>query len=208
MHITSGYVFYLIAWVLFCIFASVLFQRDRALCATVRPYLSFLFQPWKIVVLVPAALFVTFAGRFAWDDSWDMVSGAGMSFLTFLSAPFALGLMVKALQGTAPARHGLIAAALALFSASWFYDGWLLLRDGHYPDMWLPNLLLSPFLYVLAGLLWNLEVDGSGNAGLGFMRGDWPNSAGRGLNRRLLLAVSPAIFLAAAILLCSVRWRI
>jgi hypothetical protein len=207
MHLSSAFLFYLIAWVLLCVFAVASFLRDKTLCAMVPPYLNYLFQPWKVALFAPAGLFVTFAGQFAWDDSWDVVTGAGMSILTFLTAPFAAGLMFKVLQGAAPARHWVIAVTVGMFSASWFYDGWLLLRDGHYSAMWLPNLLLSPFLYALAGLLWNLEVDGQGNASLGFMRADWPKSAGRRLNWKLLLAVLPAVFLTASILLFSVHWR-
>jgi len=35
-----------------------------------------------------------------------------------------------------------------LFSASWFYDLYIVLRDGSYSPYWLPNLFLSSILYI------------------------------------------------------------
>jgi hypothetical protein len=32
--------------------------------------------PWKLRLFVPALLFVTFAGRFTNDETWDVVTGA------------------------------------------------------------------------------------------------------------------------------------
>jgi hypothetical protein len=43
-----------------------------------REYLSFHGVPWKLCLFVPALLFVTFAGRYTNDETWDLVTGSGM----------------------------------------------------------------------------------------------------------------------------------
>jgi hypothetical protein len=64
------------------------------------------------------------------DETWDAVTGAGMAVLTFLTAPWSVGLGYQVVVGRRPARYVIVALALMLFSSSWFYDAYLLLRDG------------------------------------------------------------------------------
>ncbi|MBY3432779.1 hypothetical protein HFN89_01135 [Rhizobium laguerreae] len=105
-------------------------------------------------------------------------------------------------------RHGFIVLVVCLFSAAWFYDGWLLLRDGYYTPMWLPNLLLSPFLYVAGGALWNLEVDAEGKPIFGFFRKDWPAPPKPPqVSRRLAMVCLPPMMVVAMVLLFCVKWR-
>jgi hypothetical protein len=67
-----------------------------------------------------------------------------------------------------------IALICLLFSASWSYDLYILLRDGEYPHMWLSNLVLSGIMYVLAGMMWNLEYRKGRGVSFSFTRDDWP----------------------------------
>jgi hypothetical protein len=53
------------------------------------------------------------------------------------------------------------------------FDTYLLWRDGVYTHRWWRNLIASPFIYVAAGLLWNLEA-GDARYSLSFLRPDWP----------------------------------
>jgi hypothetical protein len=106
-------------------------------------------------------------------------------------------------------RHLIVVAAAALFSSSWFYDGWLLVRDGFYSSMWLPNLLLSPFLYLAAGLLWNLEVGQDGEVSFALLRNDWPRRPGhKQVGISLVLMTLPFVGIASFILLFSVHWKL
>lgn len=166
---------YAATWISFCILAAAIVVKDRrALSAEWRQYVHFLCLPWKLAVFAPALVFVTFAGRYTNDETWDVVVGGGMSVLTFLSAPWAVGTVWKGFRRERPARLMLLAAALWLFSSCWFYDGYLLLRDGAYTSRWFGNLLLSPFIYLCAGLLWNHEARSRWLAALSFLREDWP----------------------------------
>ena len=93
-----------------------------------------------------------------------------MALLTFLTAPWSIGLIYQVLTGRRPLRYLVVAIALLLFSSSWFYDSYLLWRDGVYTPRWSGNLILSPFIYVAAGMLWNLEAKDSRHFGDGLGR--------------------------------------
>jgi hypothetical protein len=179
-----------------------------------REYLSFLCVPWKWCLFVPAFLFVTFAGRYTNDETWDVVTGSGMAILTFLTAPWVVGLIYQVFARRRPTRYLIVAAALLLFSSSWFYDGYLLWRDGMYTSRWAGNLVLSPFIYVAAGLLWNLEAkpkagfhDDSGFR-LSFVREDWPKRPVDTRFGSLVMISIPLIVLAAFVLVAFVGWKV
>jgi hypothetical protein len=208
VHLSLPFQVYICPWSNLTALAFGVAAADRQIMTEVRSYLAFLGIPWKIALLVPAALFVTFAGQFAFDDTWDVVTGGGMSFLTYLTAPWSVGVAYLVAAGHRPIRHAVIALVACLFSASWFYDAWLLYRDDYYTPMWMPNLLLSPFLYVAGGALWNLEVDAEGKPIFGFFRKDWPAPPrSPQVSRRLALVRLPPIVIVAAVLLLCVKWR-
>jgi hypothetical protein len=147
---------YLATWVAFCLLAAGI--AITSVRVSVPDAAAFLRVPWKLVLFVPAVVFVTFAGAFTDDETWDVVSGGGMALLTFLTSWWSVGVAVRALRGLVPLRYAVVALAVTLFSSSWFYDGYLLLRDGSYTSRWLGNLLLSPTIYLCAGLVMNLEL--------------------------------------------------
>lgn len=208
MSLSSPLDVYLAIWTTATVAAIVVVLHDPRIVSEAKSYLIYIMMPWKIAVLIPAALFVTFAGQFAFDDTWDLVTGGGMSVLTYMTAPWAVGTVFLFATGQRRLRDALIALVACLFSASWFYDGWLLYRDGYYSPMWLPNLLLSPFLYVAAGILWNLELDSDGKPLFGFFRYDWPTPpTSKQVNGRLAMVCLPPIVVVATVLLFCVKWR-
>ena len=208
------FVKYIAIWTSFCLFAVCILLWDRKrLLPEWRQYLSFLCVPWKLCLFVPAFLFVTFAGRYTNDETWDLVTGSGMAILTFLTAPWAIGLIYQVLVGRRPPRYLIVAIALMLFSSSWFYDSYLLWRDGVYTPRWAGNLLLSPFIYVAAGMLWNLEAQDRGDFHdhasfrLSFVRATWPSRPVDTRFEPLILASIPLILIAAFILVAFVGWN-
>lgn len=193
---------YVLGWLSFCLLALGLATRlELDLAAELR----FLLVPWKLAVFLPAIAFVTFAGRFTDDETWDVVTGFGMSALTFLSSAWAVGTLWKVLTGERPWFAALVALAACLFASSWFYDGYLLLRDGAYTHRWLGNLRLSPIIYGCAGLLMNLEARGRG-VGLAFTRPDWPALRSEQVSLPMAAAGVPLVALAAFVLVAFVRW--
>ena len=206
---------YIAIWTSFCFVAVLILVLDRKrLVPEWREYWRFLTVPCKLWLFVPAFLFVTFAGRFTNDETWDVVTGSGMAILAFLTAPWVVGLIYQVFVGRRPVRYLIVAFALLLFSSSWFYDAYLLWRDGAYTSRWLGNLMLSPWIYVAAGLLWNLEAKDSGDfregAGfrLSFVRADWPK---RPVDTRfgpIMFVSIPLILIAAFVLVAFVGWKI
>jgi hypothetical protein len=199
---------YIAFWVLFCLIAIAILYKDRKqLYPEWREYWRFLCVPWKLAIFVPAFLFVTFAGRFTDDETWDLVTGSVMSILTFLTAPWVLGVFYQVIKGKKPPRYIIVATALCLFSCSWFYDGYLYWRDGHYTSRWQGNLILSPIVYFAAAQLWNLEAWNERFVRPGFIRSDWPKPP---LDKRfgpILLASIPFILIATGMLVAFVNWH-
>ena len=200
---------YMACWVAFCLLAVAILISDRArLKAEFGLYRRFLTVPWKLVIFIAAFLFVTFAGRFTDDETWDVVTGGGMSILTFLTAPWSIGLVFQVLAGRRPWRYLVVAAALALFSSSWFYDGYLVWRDGDYTTRWTGNLTLSPIIYTAAGLLWNLEAKDRFGVRFSFAREDWPSRPQDTRFLPVLVVSIPLILIAAFVLVGFVGWKL
>jgi hypothetical protein len=200
---------YIISWMAFCAFAAVILVLDRK---RLRPewaeYLRFLWIPWKLGLFVPAFVCVSFAGRFTDDETWDVVTGSGMAILTYVTAPWSTGLFYQVLLGRRPWRYLIAGGALLLFSSSWFYDGYLLWRDGTYTARWSDNLILSPIIYLAAGLLWNLEAKGRFGFRFSFARPDWPSPSKDTRFLPVALVSIPLILVAAFVLVAFVGWKL
>lgn len=198
---------YVAGWVVFCgIAAALAWFRRRELAEEAPRYLGFLRVKWKLLSFIPSLLFVTLAGRLTNDPTWDVLCGGGMALLTFTTAPWAVGVCFSCLVGRRHWADGVIAAALWLFASSWFYDGYLFLRDGRYTDYWLGNLLISPFIYLAAGLLWNLEARPAGGIRFGFVRPDWPTAPEDRRFLPVLVASIPLVAIGFYLLVAYVEW--
>ena len=205
---TASVAGYILSWALYCLLAGAILVLDRkTLLPEWRNYFCFLSEPWKLAIFAPALFFVSFAGRFTDDETWDFVTGSGMSILTFLTAPWAIGLFYQVLTGARPRRYLIVASALCLLSSSWFYDTYLLWRDGVYTQRWWRNLIASPVIYVAAGLLWNLEAESPSRYSLSFLRRDWPKPPANMSLRPFILIAIPLILVAVYVLVASVRWK-
>lgn len=198
---------YVVCWSSLCLLAGALVLQDRkTFFAEWHHYARFLCVPWKLAVFAPALVFVTFAGRYTNDETWDVVSGGGMSVLTFLTAPWSIGTCFKVIRGERPARLLVVALALWQFSSCGFYDGYLYVRDGAYSSRWFGNLLLSPFIYLCAGLLWNLEARSRWLAALSFLRRDWPAPPEDARFGPIVLMGLPFAIAGFVVLVAFVRW--
>jgi hypothetical protein len=176
--VTPAFTAYLSAYTAACIVAAILLVRERKSLVLLQPaYRKYLQSPWKLLTFAVAALSMIIMAPYTGDPTWDYVDAAFMSILTFLTAPWAVGTLYLALRGRAKAIHVYIAVCVWMFSASWTYDVYILLKHGYYPPTWLPNIVLSSILYFAAGLLWNLQRRPVRGVVFGFMEPDWPNPA-------------------------------
>ena len=120
-------------------------------------YWRFLGHPWRLITFgVAWGLLVWMAPR-SGDPTWDWIDASIMSVLTFATAPWAMVVFYGLRRRTPPLWKLYVAFVLAMLSASWSYDGYLLIRDGFYPASWLDNAIASMVLYVSAGLFWSVD---------------------------------------------------
>lgn len=149
---------YTTAWVLACLFCLYLwlFKLEPFIFSR-KEYWRFLLRPWKVGTFVVTTLFMVLVAPYSGDYTWDYADGFFMSALTYITAPWAVGIFFKFIKQQASLRQVFVAFCLWMFSASWSYDIYLLARDGRYPLTWLSNLFISSILYWSAGLLWNLD---------------------------------------------------
>jgi hypothetical protein len=145
-------------WLLACALALVVAARLRARLELLSlPYWRFLLRPWKLCTFAIAGAGMIVVAPYTGDWSWTFVTGAYMSLFAFITAPWALGVLYRFTRGWIPLGAAFVAACVWMFSVSWSYDLYIWLRDGLYPETWLPNVAASSTLYAAAGLFWSLE---------------------------------------------------
>ena len=187
---------YIFLWGSACLFAIVLYILKREFFAkTCQGYWRFLFKPWKIVFFIIATSGLTLIAPYTGDPTWDYVDALFMSILTYLTAPWAIGVIFKFIRRDFPLKYAYVAFCIWLFSASWSYDLYLIIRDGYYPDTWFFNIFASSALYILAGLLWNLDWRKGRGVIFSFMLDNWPSSSNHIVLQEVLLFAFPIMTL-------------
>lgn len=193
---------YVGVYMLACVIALVVaFHNRRTITLFSVGYRKFMAAPWKITSFAVAALGMVWIAPYTGDPTWDYFDAALMSLLTFASAPWAIGTLYLFLRRKAHATHAYVAMCCWLFSASWYYDLYILLRDGQYPMTWLPNIFAASVLYVSAGLMWNLEWRQNRGVIFAFMEEGWPQAAAQANFIRIFGYAMPFMILVAASIL-------
>ena len=195
---TPLFTVYLSAYSLACALAILLMIRERESLVLFRPdYWRFLRSGWKLLTFAIAATAMTIMAPYTGDPTWDYVDASFMSILTFLTAPWAVGTLFLALRRQATATHIYIAICVWMFSVSWAYDVYILLKSGYYPPTWFPNIILSSILYFAAGLFWNLQKREGRGVVFGFMEPGWPDARYELGFRRIVWFAFPIMVLVA-----------
>ncbi len=189
---------YIGAWVAATLLAAAIAVRQRrTLSLLSRAYGQGLTRPWKLVTFGLAAGFFVVIAPYSGDPTWDAVDASLMSVLTYLTAPFSVGTLYRALRGREAAGPVYVAMVAWLLSASWCYDGWLVLRDGRYPPTWASNILASSILYLSAGLFWSVAHAPGRGVVFGFMLDAWPAHHEGSSTRIFWVAAAFALLVAA-----------
>jgi hypothetical protein len=193
---------YISLWVSACLLAIVLYVLYReSFSITCQGYVRFLFKSWKIVTFVISATGLTLIAPYTGDPTWDYVDAMFMSLLTYFTAPWAIGVLFKALKRELSWKHAYVAFCVWLFSASWSYDLYILLRHGSYPITWFSNIFASSVLYILAGLLWNLDWRTGRGLIFSFMEHDWPGVSIHSVFPKVLSLALPIMALVGFLIL-------
>ncbi len=166
--------YYIAAWVTGCVIAlAIVWRNPKQFAITTRAYRRFLFVPWKLATFAVAAIGLTVVAPYTGDPTWDYIDAAFMSVLTFFGAPWVIGVLYLSAKRKLLLPQLYVALCLWMFSTSWSYDLYLLLRDGKYTELWLINIPTSSILYISAGLLWNLDWRKGRGATFAFMEKKW-----------------------------------
>ena len=136
-------------------------------------YFQFLLIPWKLITFIIAMTGITLAAPYSGDATWDYFDSIIISILVYLSSPWAVGTLYLFITKKRSYKNLFIAIVMLLFSSSWFYDGYILIRDGNYPATWLQNLIISPAFFIAAGMFWNLEYMPGLGAKFSFQLDGW-----------------------------------
>jgi hypothetical protein len=186
-------------WGALCVAAAIMVVTNPgAYGIATRGYFRFLGVPWKLVTFAIAGTGLTVVAPHTVDPTWDYYDAAFMSVLTFVTAPWVTGTFFLAARGETTLRAVYVAACLWMFSASWSYDLYILLRDGEYPNGWLPNIPASSVLYFSAGLLWNLDWRPGRGATFSFQEPGWPGVLPAAAFGRIFWIALPFMAIAAA----------
>jgi hypothetical protein len=192
---------YVVTWLSACLLGASLLARHRhafELCQ--RRYWRFLLQRWKLGTFVVSSAFMTLVGPYSNDPTWDYVDAIVMSVATFATAPWVAGTLYRFVIGPRWWMKLYIAICLWLLSASWFYDLYIRLRYGHYPEYWYENLFLSSILYFSGGLLWSLEWNKGRGILFQFTEAHWPERDAEVRLGKILLAAAPFMIVAAVVI--------
>ena len=193
---------YIICWSIACLAALLLFLKDRKSFALSRvEYWGFIFKPWRVTTFVIACSSMIVIAPYTGDPTWDFFDAFFMSVLTYLTAPWAIGALYNVVKRKLNSSQAFVALCLWMFSASWSYDLYLVLRDGDYPITWLSNIFASSVLYVSAGLFWSLDwIQGRGVT-FAFLEDSWPYSSSEGSFSNIVWFALPFMVLVSFLIL-------
>ncbi|MBF0501366.1 MAG: hypothetical protein HQM09_14595 [Candidatus Riflebacteria bacterium] len=161
--------------------------RQPRPCLFSRNYRDFLFVQWKVVTFFCSATLLALVAPYTGDPTWDYFDAGFMAVLTYFTAPWAVGTLYRFVRGRESVFPMLFAIVCWMFSASWSYDLYLLIKQGQYPITWFANIGASSSLYLSAGLFWNLRWRESEGASFSFMHDVWPAKESDINTLRLLL---------------------
>lgn len=191
---------YTAGWMVLCLAALLLAIVNRQrLSLFKRDYLQMILEPWKVITALTATAGLVIMAPYTGDPTWDYVDAFFMSVMTYLTAPWTVGVLYRAMRRQEPWQAVYVACCCWFFSASWSYDLYIWLRDGYYPLTWVPNIFASSFLYLMAGILWNLEWQPDKGVQFAFMADNWPH-VGAERSWRIFWLALPIILLVAVLM--------
>ena len=189
---------YIAAWSTVCAIGLTLYLRaPQSYALSSAAYRRFLSAPWKLASFIVATVVFMAVAPYTGDYTWDWFDALFMSVFCFFGAPWVVGVLWLALRGRSSAREVVVACILWMFSASWSYDIYIVLRDGHYPPTWFANIFASSVLYIAGGLMWNLDWREGRGMTFAFLEPDWPTVPPSSQVRRIFWFALPFMVLVA-----------
>jgi hypothetical protein len=193
------FIWYMAGWMIACLIALGIFiRKPEAFSISSIEYRNFLLLPWKLVSFVVATMGLTIIAPYTGDPTWDYFDSIFMSIFTFFTAPWVIGTLFVSFRKKFSFATLYVAVCLWLFSTSWSYDLYIVLRDGSYPATWLANILASAVLYFSAGLMWNLDWKVNRGMIFSFQEEGWPGFSANAQFTKIFWVALPFMLLVAA----------
>ncbi|MCB9536792.1 MAG: hypothetical protein H6704_11120 [Myxococcales bacterium] len=202
---TAGLWAYVAAWCLVSLGGLGLLWWGRGRFVITRTaYWRWLGRPWRLTTFAVGLVGIVVIAPYTGDPYWDYVDASLMATLAFVTAPWAVATLWRA-RRTGLGPEVVAAVIVWLFSASWSYDGWILLRDGAYPLTWRDNLIASSCLYAFAGVFWGLDGR-EGRMAWAPADAAWPQAVVGGFRAIWPLAGAIMLFIALLMLSSVLGW--
>jgi hypothetical protein len=193
---------YMACWIIISLVAIATYLRKPEAFSISSPgYRQFILVPWKLVTFVIATFSLTIIAPYTGDPTWDYFDSIFMSVFAFLGAPWVVGVLYLFARKKETATTLFVALCIWMFSTSWSYDLYIVLKDGHYPATWFANIFASAVLYISAGLMWNLDWRKNRGMTFSFLESDWPFVATETKFSKIFWFAFPFMLLVAASML-------
>ncbi len=200
-HIATELKIYLALWLSALILSLFAVFRNRKECSLLQKvYWKFLFERWKIFTFAAATLIITLVAPYSGDPTWDVPDSIIISMLTFILAPWSVGVLYRSLRSWKFNIEFWIGLCF-FFIPCWTYDLYILLRDKIYPPTWYDNLYISGGIVLIAGLFWNLYYRDAYGLTFAFKLNEWPSVGPTPFNK----VFWPCFFLSIPVIL-SIGW--
>lgn len=193
---------YIIFWSTACLVALYLLIKGwKSFALSQKEYWRFILKPWRVSTFIVACSGMVVIAPYTGDPTWDYFDAFFMSVLTYFTAPWALGAIYNVGKRKLSPSQAFVALCFWMFSASWSYDLYLVLRDGDYPITWFSNIFASSVLYISAGLFWSLDWIKGRGVTFAFLEDNWPYSSSEGTFSNIVWFALPFMVLVSFLII-------
>jgi len=151
---------YIITWLILSLIWIILLIKERKNIILFRKdYVLYILKFWKLVIFLIALILLCLIANLWLDPSWDIPMTIIMSMLTYYTAPYSIWIIYRYIKfKNISFKEFYLSLILLFFSSAWIYDAYAtIFLLWFYPEMAFSNLLLSPFFYIFAWMIWNLD---------------------------------------------------
>lgn len=191
--------YYFTAWLIILIIAVLVSIKNRSVHEIFnRNYWQFLFELWKVFTFVFATACITIVAPYSGDPTWDYGDSIIISILTYIFAPWTVGVIYRAFKFK-QFNSKLFAAVVFFFIPCWAYDAYIFIKDGYYPITWFTNVIISSGIVLTAGLYWNLCWSKEKGTDFAFRLDVWPQRSESSVKKMLipmLILMFPVVYAA------------
>lgn len=169
---------YIIFWLILTLIWLILLIKERKnIIIFKKDYILFLYKKWKIILFLIATISLSYISTLWYDPSWDIPETIIMSLMTLYFAPYSTWIFYRFYRWINKSKlEFYIAIILMFFSSCWFYDIYaMIFLMWYYPPMAFPNLWLSPFFYIFAWIMWNLDYSKKDWVIFTYAKNEWIN---------------------------------